>query len=307
MHDVVIIGGGPAGMTAAIYAARKRLDLVMISPDIGGQATWAVEVENYLGFAMITGIDLAEKFAAHVKEFDVHLIDSKVTAVEVHDKTFLTKLENGDEFESRTVLVASGRSARNLGVPGEETYKGKGVAYCATCDAPLYSGEDVAVVGGGNAGLSSAVQLISIARQVYIIESMPKLNGDQCFQERISKSPNAKVMTNTEVKDIVGNKLVEGIDVRDFTSGKEERIPVTGVFVEIGSLPNTDFLPANLMLNKYREIEIDNANRTNIPGLVAAGDVTDVPHKQIIIAAGEGAKAMLTAYDYLVRTFPAEG
>lgn len=305
MHDIVIIGGGPAGMTAAIYAARKRLSLIMVSPDIGGQATWAVEVENYLGYTMITGIDLALKFEAHVKEFDVPLIDSKVNAIEIRDKTFLTKLENGQEFESRTVLVASGRSARNLGVLGEETYKGKGVAYCATCDAPLYSGEDVAVVGGGNAGLSAAVQLLSIARQVYIIEAMPKLNGDQCFQERINQASNVRVMTNTEVKDIVGNKLVEGIDVRDMSSGKEERIPVTGVFIEIGSLPNTDFLPANVMLNKYREIEVDSANRTNIPGLFAAGDVTNVPHKQIIIAAGEGAKAMLTAYDYLVRTFPA--
>ena len=303
MQDVVIIGGGPAGITAAIYAARKQLDFVIISPDIGGQAAWASDVENYLGYTMISGFDLVEKFEEHVKKYNIDVIDDRVTALEHRDKTFLTKLESGKEYESRAVIVASGRSARNLGVPGEEEYKGKGVAYCATCDAPLFAGEDVAVVGGGNAGLSAAVQLSKIARHVDLIEEFPKLMGDATFISRLSGANNVKIRTNTEVVKVTGNKLVEGISIRDLNTKATQDIPVTGVFVEIGSLPNTGFLPKDVNLTSSGEIVIDCANRSNVPGLFAAGDVSNVPHKQIIIAAGEGAKALLSAYDYIVRNF----
>jgi len=305
MHDLIIIGAGPAGMTAAIYAARKKLDMVIISPDVGGQIAWTLEVDNYLGFNMISGIDLSEKFEQHIRDFHVEVINDTVDKLETRDGTFLARTRGGKEYESRTVIVASGRSARNLGVPGEEEFKGRDVAYCATCDAPLFGDEDVAVVGGGNAGMGAVVQLIKIAKQIYLIEERPTLTGNAHFMTYIDHAPNVRVLTGKKVEKIFGEKMVTGISIKDVDNGEREDIPVAGVFVEIGSLPNTSFLPVDLKLTPYvGEIEIDCANRTSIPGLFAAGDATTVPHKQIIIAAGEGAKAMLTAYDYLIRNFP---
>lgn len=303
MHDVVIIGAGPAGMTAAIYACRKMLDLAIISPDIGGQTIWASDVENYLGYSLISGIDLAFKFEEHMRTFNITPVDDKIQILEKRGNTFRMKTEGGKEFESRSVVAASGRSARNLGVPGEEEYKGRGVAYCATCDAPMFAEEDVAVAGGGNAGLSAAVQLTKIANKVYLIEEMPELTGDPMLQDRIRKSDIAEVFTKTEITKISGEKLVKGISTRNLDTGKTMELPVAGVFVEIGSLPNTHFLPKEVNLTARGEIVIDCSNNTNIPGLFGAGGVTSVPHKQIIIAAGEGAKALLSAYDYIVRNF----
>jgi alkyl hydroperoxide reductase subunit F len=303
MHDLIIIGGGPAGMTAAIYGARKVLDQVMISPDIGGQATWAGNIENYLGYWLISGYDLVSKFEEHVKEFGVNQINDKVKSLERHGDTFLTRTEGGQEYESRTVIVAAGRSSRTLGVPGESEYKGKGVAYCATCDAPLFAGEEVAVVGGGNSGLDAAIQLSKIAKKVSMIESAASLTGDPSLQRRVNSAPNVQVLSNTQIKKLFGNTMLTGISTRNLVNGKESDIPVTGVFVEIGSRPNLDFAPKDLALNDDGEIIIDCGNCTNIPGLFAAGDATTVPGKQIIIAAGEGAKALLSAYSYIIRKF----
>jgi alkyl hydroperoxide reductase subunit F len=302
MHEVVIIGGGPAGMTAAVYAARKRMDVVMISPEIGGQASWAVEVENYLGFEMISGVDLAEKFEAHVHKFGVPIEYDKVTSLEIHGPTFVVKSESGKEYETKTAIIATGRSGRNLGVPGEEEFKRRGVAYCATCDAPLFFDLVVAVVGGGNAGLSAAVQLSKIAKQVYIIERFPELTGDSQFLNAISTAANVQILASTQVLSILGEKMVTGIRLMDLKTKEERTLPVEGVFIEVGSMPNTEFVPSDVRKNKHGEIEVDCSNRTSVPGLFAAGDSTSVPHKQIIIAAGEGAKALLSAYDYLVRS-----
>lgn len=302
MYDVIIIGGGPAGMAAAIYAARKKLELIVISPDIGGQTAWAPDIENYLGYSVISGMDLSSKFEEHIKKYNIHLSTDRVSAVETRGNAFLVKTKGGNEYESRTVISCTGRSARSLGVPGEEEYRGKGVAYCATCDAPLFADEDVAVVGSGNAGLESAIQLIKIAKKVYLIEALAHVTGDPQLQDHINNAPNARILLNTEVLRIAGTKMVEGIVVRNVSTGEEQQIPLVGVFIEIGSTPNTSFLPKELKLNTRGEVEIDCTNSTNIPGLFAAGDATDVPHKQIIIAAGEGAKALLTAYDYLIRT-----
>lgn len=306
MYDVIIIGGGPAAMTAAIYAARKVLDQVMISPDIGGQAAWASEIENYLGYKLISGFDLVTKFEDHVREFGVERVDDRVKQVEKRGDTFWVKTHGGQEFESRVVVVASGRSARNLGVPGEEEYKGRGVTYCATCDAPLFAGEDVAVVGGGNAGLDAAVQLTKIANQVYVIELCPDLIADKSFLQRIHAARNVEILAHTEVQEIKGNRLVESIVVRDTETGKQSEIPVGGIFVEIGSLPNVGFLPPEVRLNRHKEIMIDCQSYSSLPGLFAAGDVTNIPNKQIIISAGEGAKAMLSAYDYIIHHFTEE-
>lgn len=301
MLDVTIIGGGPAGMTASIYAARKALSQVLISPDIGGQAAWASEVENYLGYSIISGFELVEKFEDHVKKFGVERLDDKVITLRKHGgRTFVVKTQGGREFESRSVIVASGRSARNLGVPGEEEFKGRGVTYCATCDAPLFAGEDVAVVGGGNAGLDAAIQLAKISPNVYVIEAEKQLAADKKFQERIRGAKNVTLLLETEVTAILGHKMVEGLKVKDVETGQESTIPVAGVFIEIGSLPNVDFLPPEVKVNKHKEIVIDCACYTSLPGVFAAGDVTNIPNKQIIVAAGEGAKALLSANDYLI-------
>lgn len=307
MHDVTIIGGGAAGMTAAIYASRRVLDLVLIGPDVGGQAAWASEVDNYPGFRLITGFDLVMKFEDHVRDFGISRVDDRVTSLEKIGNTFLTRTEGGREFESRAVIVASGRSSRNLGVPGEEDFKGRGISYCATCDAPLYPDENVAVVGGGNAGLDAAVQLSKIASSVSVIEEGPQLTGDAVLQDRISAAGNVTVLTGNEVVRIDGNTMVEGISVRECQTGRTVDIPVAGIFVEIGSLPNVDFLPKDVVVDERSEIKVDCWNRTSVPGIFAAGDATTVPGKQIIIAAGEGAKALLAAHDYIIYNFPDGG
>ena len=307
MHDLVIIGGGPAGMTAAIYAARKQLDIVMISLDIGGQATWAVDVDNYLGYRLISGLDLVNKFEEHVRDLGIKVVNNRVNSIKKKDKTFIVDTEDKEGYNSRTVIVATGRTPKELGVPGEDKYKGKGVAYCATCDAPLFAGEEVAVVGGGNAGLDATIQLISIARKVSLIESEPKLTGDLSLQENIFSASNVKILTGTEVVSFGGDNMLQELVVRKIGTNETTTIPATGVFVEIGSSPNASFLPDDIRTNEYKEIIIDCWNRTNVPGLYAAGDVTDIPHKQIIIAAGEGSKALLSTYYYLTREFPRNG
>lgn len=303
MHDLIVIGGGPAGMTAAIYAARKQLDMVMISPDVGGQATWAVDVDNYLGYHLISGLDLTAKFEDHVKNLGIKVITGRVRRVAKTGKTFVVDVEGGESFKGRVVIVATGRTPRKLGVPGEEEYKGKGVAYCATCDAPLFADEEVAVVGGGNAGLDAAIQLSAIAKKVTLIEYGPNLTGDLCLQENIFSASNVIVLTGTEVVSLGGDDMLREVVVRKVGAEDKTPIPAAGIFIEIGSLPNTAFLPEGIEENEYKEIVVDCWNRTSVTGLYAAGDVTDVPHKQIIIAAGEGSKALLSAYYYLTHEF----
>ncbi|MHB1000090.1 MAG: NAD(P)/FAD-dependent oxidoreductase, partial [Armatimonadota bacterium] len=300
MLDLLIIGGGPAGMTAAIYAARKQLSVTIISPEIGGQTAWANDVENYLGYRFIKGYELAQKFEEHMRDFGIKHIMENVTSLVKQDNMFNVSTEIGNTYDSKAVIVASGRSARKLGVPGEDEFKGKGVAYCATCDAPLFAGEDVVVAGGGNAGLGAAVQLQKIANKVYVIESMGKLTCDPVLQSHIKAASNVETFINTEITSINGTAMMESVSIRDIETGKESTIPATGIFIEIGSSPNIAFLPKEVEVTSYNEIMIDCANHTNIPGLFAAGDVTNVPGKQIIIAAGEGAKSLLSVYDYIL-------
>jgi len=278
----------------------------MIAPEFGGQQVWATEIENYLGFRLISGYDLARKFEEHVRDFGVPMVVDRVVSVSKEGDNFKVKTEGGEEYQSHTVIVASGRSALNLGVPGEEEFKGKGVAYCATCDAPLFEGEDVAVAGGGNAGLYAVIQLAGIAGKVYLLEAASFLRGDQELQDKIKNTPNVQTFLRTRVMQIKGEKFVKSICIQNLETGEETTLPVTGVFVEIGSRPNTGFLPPDVKLTERGEVEVDCLDKTNMPGLFAAGDVSSVPAKQIIIAAGEGAKALLSAYEYLVRNF-AEG
>ncbi len=300
MKDVMIIGAGPAGLSAGVYCARKMLDTLVISGDIGGQAVLSWEVENYLGYQLISGVELVERFRDHLENFKVELKDgSKVTSLKKSGEFFTLTTNKGDQFSGRSVIVASGKVPSPLGVPGEDKYRGRGVAYCATCDAPLFRGKKVAVIGGGNAALDAALQLAQLASEVDLITGEQHLRGDEIRQNRVLALDGVDVFYSCRVIAINGNTFVESIDLMH--AGEERTLPVQGVFVEIGSEPSTSFLPPQVELNDRGEIVIDANNETNTPGLFAAGDVTNVSEKQIIIAAGEGAKASLTAYNWLLK------
>lgn len=299
--DLIILGAGPAGMTAGIYASRKQLDTLILTGDVGGQTTWSSAIENYLGYAYITGTELVNKFEEHLRTFEITLDYTKVAKLSRSDRGFDVVDETGRTFFARSVIVATGKSPKLLNVPGEKEFTGKGVAYCATCDAPVFADMEVAVVGGGNSGLDAVVQLMKICPQVYLIEGLEQLRGDEVLQDKVRKADNVEILTNTHVLEIHGDGLVNGVTVRDASTGQDRRLNVKGIFIEIGLMPNTDFVRGLVALNTYGEIPVDCGSRTGIPGLFAAGDATDVPHKQIICAAGDGAKAALGAYSYVVR------
>ncbi len=298
MYELIIIGAGPAGITASIYAARKRMRVLVIAKDIGGQAALSSDVENYTGYQYITGAELTRKFEEHAREFGVEFVQEEVVGIERADGWFRVKTREGT-YESRTVIIATGARPRKLNVPGEEEFKNRGVTYCATCDAPLFAGRDVAVVGGGNSGLDATLQLMRIANRIYLIEAGPRLRGDEIMREKVERSDKVTVLTNARVVEIVGDRFVTGIVVE--RDGKRERLQVQGVFIEIGYIPNSDFVAGLVRLNERGEIIVDDRCRTSVDGIFASGDVTSVPYKQIIVSAGEGAKAALSAHEYLQR------
>lgn len=300
-YDLIILGAGPAGMTAAVYAARKQLDVLVVSQDVGGQASWSSSIENYLGFAIIPGTDLVAKFEEHVSRFSVPHVYSRVTKLSKEGDTFRVDIEDGRSFRSRAAIIATGKSPKLLDIPGEREFTGRGVAYCATCDAPLYEGKTVAVVGGGNSGLDAAVQLMKIVPKLYLIDLAPQLRADEVVIRHVRQAPNVEILSRTAIKEIVGDQFVSSIAVQNVDTHEIRKIDVEGVFVEIGLSPNSGFVNGLVRLNPLGEIPVDCAARTGVPGLYAAGDVTDVPEKQIIIAAGDGAKAALGAYSYIVR------
>lgn len=299
VHDVIIIGAGPAGLSAGVYCARKMLDILVISSNVGGQAAWSWEVENYLGYQLITGAELVERFRDHLENFRIELLEgTTVTSLTRSRNRFKVITDKEEEYFSRTIIAASGKVPRKLGVPGEDQFRGRGVAYCATCDAPLFRGKKVVVVGGGNSALDAALQLAEIAVRVYVATNQRTLNGDEIRRRQVMASPAIEVLTSCEVRAIRGDDFVKAVDLK--RGGTEFSLEVQGVFIEIGSIPSTAYLPPEVKLNELGEIVIDSNNRTNVPGLFAAGDVTDVAEKQIIIAAGEGAKAALSACAWLV-------
>lgn len=297
MFDLIIIGAGPAGITAAIYAARKRIETLIITKDIGGQAALSGDVENYTGYQFISGPELALKFEEHLRKFDLTLKENEA-AQEVKKAADLIRVRTDKgSYEAMAVIIASGKRSRELGVPGEKEFKNKGLSYCATCDAPLFSGKDVAVIGGGNSALDAAIQLIKIAGKIYIINIAENLTADVVMQQAARGSPKVAVLNGASVTAIAGNKMVTAIKIKK--EGKEELLPVQGVFVEIGLKPNSEFAP-EVEKNELGELKVNPYNQTNIPGIFAAGDVTDVPEKQIVIAAGEGSKAALSVFRYLI-------
>jgi alkyl hydroperoxide reductase subunit F len=296
IYDLIIIGAGPAGITAAVYAARKKMDILVITKDIGGQASWSGDIQNYTGYQFISGPELALKFEEHMRKFDFEIKENEeVNEISSRKENLFIKTDK-DNYQTKTVIVASGKRSRELGVPGEQEFKNKGLTYCATCDGPLFTERDVAVIGGGNSALDAALQLIKIANRIYIINFTDNLTGDAIMQDKARADKKVSIFNNSRVKEILGDAFVQAIKIEE--DKEEKTLDVQGIFVEIGLIPNSDFA-VDLEKNERKEIVVNQRNETNIPGVFAAGDVTNVPEKQIIIAAGEGAKAVLSAFRYL--------
>lgn len=303
MYELIIIGGGPAGMTAAVYAARKKLPTLLISGDIGGQVLWTTGVENYMGYQFIEGRELMQKFEEQVKQFptDVKIeVGKRAEKLSRVDGGFEVRVTSGETYKAKAVILATGKRPRQLNVPGEKELLGKGVTYCAICDGPLFADENVAVIGGGNSALEAAEDMIKIAEHVYLVLLTP-LTGDQILIDKVKSAENLTMFMEHEVLEIKGESRVDGIKIRDLSSKQEKELDVGGVFVEIGLIPNSEPVKELVRLNGLGEVEVNCGNETGVPGFFAAGDVTSVPDKQIVVAAGEGAKAALQAHRYLQR------
>lgn len=302
IFDTIIIGAGPAGITAAIYAVRKSLKVLVLTKDVGGQAALSGDIENYPGFTIITGTDLAKKFREELAVFNGYglWVKGGVEVVDLSgaDPDFIVKTSDSSKFHGKTVIIASGRIPKMLNIPGEKDFFGKGVTTCATCDAPFYRDKDVAVVGGGNSALDAAFSLMKVARSVTIINNTEALRGDEILLKNVTSSPKVKILNNHEAVQILGDQAVGGIKVKNTLSGEEQVITVSGVFVEIGWTPSTGFDKLTDK-NERGEIEVDSYGATSVPGIYAAGDVNDVWGEQIVIAAGEGSKTALRVAEHI--------
>jgi len=301
MYDLMIIGAGPAGLAASVYAARKRLKVLLVSGDIGGQVNNTLGVENYLGYQFIEGPELIDKFQTQVSQYPIdQKIGYKVSRLEKLDDGFEAISEAGDRYQSRAVIFAAGKKPRKLNVPGETELTGRGVTYCAICDGPVFSGQRVAVVGGGNSALEAALDMVKIAEHVDLVSLTP-LTGDPVLIDKLSDAKNLSIFTEYQTEKITGQDFVQGILIRDLKSGESKQLEVSGVFIEIGLVPNSEPVKGLVELNKWGEVPVNCSCETTVPGLYAAGDVTNIPEKQIVVAAGEGAKAVLQAHRYLQR------
>jgi alkyl hydroperoxide reductase subunit F len=301
MYEIIIVGGGPAGMAAAVYVARKRLNTLLITGDIGGQVNWTTGVENYLGYQLIQGADLIDKFQQQVNQFPIdQKIGHKVSQIKKIDGGFEVISDSGETYQGKVVLLASGKRPRRLNVTGEIELTGRGVTYCAICDGPVFAGQKVAVIGGGNSAIEAALDMVKIAEHVDIVSVTP-LTGDPIMIEKLADAKNLTIFTEYQTEKVLGNGLVEGIIIKNLKTGQSQQLDVTGVFIEIGLEPNSGMVKDLLKLNQNGEVPVNCSCETEIPGLYAAGDVTTVPEKQIVIAAGEGAKAALQANRYLQR------
>ena len=301
MYDLMIIGGGPAGLCAAVYAARKQLKTLLVSVDIGGQPNTTRGIENYLGYQFIEGPELIDKFHDQVSQFPIdQKIGNKVTQLEKIDEGFEAVSEAGDRYQAKAVIFATGKRPRKLNVPGEEEFTGRGVTYCAICDGPVFAGQRVAVIGGGNSALEATLDMVKIAEHVDLVSLTP-LTGDPILIERLADAKNLNIFTEYQTEKIEGQDFVTGILIKDLKSGERKQLDVTGVFIEIGLAPNSEPVSGLIELNKWGEVPVTPSCATTMSGLFAAGDVTDAPEKQIIVAAGEGAKASLQAHRYLQR------
>lgn len=309
--DILIVGGGPAGAAAAIYAARKGLRTGIVAERFGGQVMDTLAIENFISVKETEGPKLVAGLEEHVKAYDVDIMNhQRAVRLDVPaepGKTAKVALANGAELSAKAVILATGARWRELGVPGEQEYRGRGVAYCPHCDGPLFKGKKVAVIGGGNSGVEAAIDLAGIVEHVTLIEFADALRADAVLQRKLRSLPNVTIVTNAQTMEILGDgSKVNALRYRDRATGEEHTVELAGVFVQIGLVPNTDWLEGAVARNRFGEIEIDARCTTSAPGVFAAGDCTTVPYKQIVIAMGEGAKAALSAFDYLIRLAPAQ-
>ncbi len=300
-YDVIIIGGGPAGIAAGIYADRQQLNALLITKGFGGQiAHTAVEIENYPGFQKILGSKLIEKLKQHLKKHRIDILIDSVVSATKENSLFLLKTENKKTFQAKAIIVASGADPRPLEVPGEKKFIGKGVSYCTLCDAPVFQEKDVAVIGGGDAGLEAALALSLWAKRVYVLEFLDHLAANPQNQQSLAQNPKIKIIFSAALQEIQGDQFVRSLVYKNIKTGEIKILPIEGIFVQIGSQPAISFVKSLVDFNEKDEIIIDPATtKTKTPGLFAAGDVTNTPHKQVVIAAGEGAKAALAVYRYL--------
>jgi alkyl hydroperoxide reductase subunit F len=301
--DVLIIGGGPAASAAAIYASRKGIRTGIVSERFGGQLNDTLAIENFISVQETEGPKLASAIEQQVKSYDVDIMElQRAKTMSSNGDQITVELENGASLQSQSVIISTGANWRELGIPGEEQYRGHGVAYCPHCDGPLYKGKDVAVVGGGNSGVEAAIDLAGLVNHVTLLEYADELKADAILQTKLATLSNVTVNTSAQSTEVLGDdSKVTGLVYIDRTSGDEKNIDLAGIFVQIGLLPNTDWLEGIVDLSEYGEVEVDDHARTSMEGVFAAGDVTTTPYKQITIAMGDGAKAALSAFDYLIR------
>lgn len=297
-YDLIIIGGGPAGLTAAIYARRKELKVLMIAKSVGGQAAIAHEVQNWPGTESIDGFQLAQNWQNHAKAWELEIISDEVSALAKNAEQFTVKTST-NEFTADAVILSFGLTPRDLGVPGEKALIGKGVSYCATCDGPLFKGKNVAIVGGGNSALEAVEYLSHLANKIYLLSDVCKSNADATALDKLKQHDNVEITCGIKVQEVMGDSRVTGIKFADVETNEVKEIAVDGIFVEIGYLPKTGWLKGTVDLNERGEIKTDKLANTSLEGVFAAGDCADTGYKQMIIAAGEGAKSALSAYKYI--------
>lgn len=296
--DVIVVGAGPAGASSAIYSARKGLKTAIIAERIGGQVQDTKGIENLIGVKYTEGPQLAAQLAGHIADYDIQLLEHRRVKSIGEGKVKRIDLESGEYLHTKSLIVATGAKWRELGIPGEKEYIGRGVAFCPHCDGPFYKGKDIAVVGGGNSGVEAAIDLAGIVKSVTLFEFMPELKADQVLVKKLESLPNVKIVKNARTSRVIGdNGKVTALEYENRETKELKILDLNGVFVQIGLLPNSGFVKGVVETNKFGEIVVDEKCRTNIPGIYAAGDVTNVPYKQIIIAMGEGAKAGLTSFE----------
>ncbi|WP_348683586.1 alkyl hydroperoxide reductase subunit F [Acidovorax soli] len=306
-YDMLIIGGGPAGAAAAVYAARKGIRTGVAAERFGGQVNDTLGIENYISVIETDGPKFAAALEAHTRAYDVDIMNlqraDRLIPATQPGGLIEVQLANGGSLKAKSVILSTGARWRNVNVPGEAEYKNKGVAYCPHCDGPLFKGKRTAVIGGGNSGVEAAIDLAGIVAHVTLVEFADQLKADAVLVKKLQSLPNVTIHTNAQTTEITGaDGKVNGLKFKDRATGEEHLVPLAGVFVQIGLVPNTDWLKGTVALSKFGEIEIDAKGQTNVPGVFAAGDCTTVPYKQIVIAAGAGATAALSAFDHLIRT-----
>ena len=303
-YDIAVIGAGPAAVSAAIYGARKGLKVALIGDLVGGQLINTNDIENIIGTPLTNGFDFSQSLEKHLNEYEIAFYKGhKVKKVIKESKDNVLILDDELEVKSKTVIVATGAIWKKLGIEGEDKYAGKGVHYCATCDGPFYRNKDVVIIGGGNSGVEAAIDLSNIAKTITLVEYSSTINADEVLKNKLSSLENVKILTSSAAQSVTGNLFAEGLKILNRDSNVVEEIKTDGIFVEIGTVANTSFVSDILDINTNSEIKIDSVNKTSVEGIFAAGDCTDVRYKQVIIAMGEGAKAALSAYEYLIKEY----